>query len=189
MSVHWDNTTPISNDSRAWLRPMVRLLVWVPAGQTSGVRADHVQWGRPDSEEVIKHAKPTPLGALQPWTLGLHGIIDSKLQAMMTQSNASCECSGYNTPNENMVYTKIKKGLRPPKKEEKNNLKNYPTFHWEERLVNLGRGRECLVGLSILLVVMGLYLSNAKQADVMAVEEDERRYWGREAWDTFHRHM
>ena len=28
---------------------------------------------------------------------------------MTTQSNASCECSGYNTPNVNMVYTKIKK--------------------------------------------------------------------------------
>ena len=29
-------------------------------------RTDHVQWGRPDSEEVIKQAEPTPWGALQP---------------------------------------------------------------------------------------------------------------------------
>ena len=32
------------------------------------------------------------------------------------------------------------------------NLQNHPTFHSEESLVNLVRGRECLVGLSILLV-------------------------------------
>ena len=33
-------------------------------------------------------------------------LIDSKLQAMTIPSNASCECSGYNTPNGNTVYTK-----------------------------------------------------------------------------------
>ena len=32
------------------------------------------------------------------------------------------------------------------------NLQNYPTFTSEERLVNLQRGRECFVGLSVLLV-------------------------------------
>ena len=68
---------------------------------------DHVQWGRPNCQEVIKQAEPTPLGALQPLTRP--GLIDSKLQAMATQSIASCECSGYNTPNVNTVYTKIKK--------------------------------------------------------------------------------
>ena len=31
-------------------------------------------------------------------------------------------------------------------------LQNHPTFHSEEMLVNLARGRECFVGLSILLV-------------------------------------
>ena len=31
------------------------------------------------------------------------------------------------------------------------NLQNHPTFHSEERLVNLERGRACFVGLSILL--------------------------------------
>ena len=30
---------------------------------------------------------------------------------MKTQSNASCECSGYNTPNGNTVYTKMKEAL------------------------------------------------------------------------------
>ena len=30
------------------------------------------------------------------------------------------------------------------------NLQNHPPFHSEERLVNLVKGRECLVGLSIL---------------------------------------
>ena len=35
--------------------------------------------------------------------LGLHGLIDSKLQAMMTQPNASCECSGYKTSNPNIL--------------------------------------------------------------------------------------
>ena len=32
------------------------------------------------------------------------------------------------------------------------NLQNQPTFHSEERLVNLARGREFFVGLSISLV-------------------------------------
>ena len=32
------------------------------------------------------------------------------------------------------------------------NLQNQPTFHSEERLVNLVRGRECFVGLSTFLV-------------------------------------
>ena len=31
------------------------------------------------------------------------------------------------------------------------NLQNYPLFHSEELMVNLVRGRECFVGLSILL--------------------------------------
>ena len=53
MFVHGDNTTSISNDGIAQLGLIVRLQVQVP------VRADlrytdHVHWGRPDSEEVIK---------------------------------------------------------------------------------------------------------------------------------------
>ena len=44
MSVCGDNTTPISNDSVARVR--------VPVGADSR-RTDYVQWGRPDSEEVI----------------------------------------------------------------------------------------------------------------------------------------
>ena len=38
------------------------------------------------------------------------------------------------------------------------NLQNHPTFHSEERLVNLLRGGECFVGLSILLVYGETYL-------------------------------
>ena len=41
------------------------------------------------------------------------------------------------------------------------NLQNHPTFHSEERLVNLVRGRECFVGLSILLVFAGKVCSIA----------------------------
>ena len=55
MSVSGDNTTPISNDGIARLGPMVQLRVRVPAGADLR-RTDHVQWGRPDSEEVIKRA-------------------------------------------------------------------------------------------------------------------------------------
>ena len=36
------------------------------------------------------------------------------------------------------------------------NLRNHPTFNSEKRLVNLKRGRECSVGLSMLLVYMPL---------------------------------
>ena len=69
---------------------------------------------RPDSEEVIKLANPTPLGALQP--RARPGLIDSKMQAIMTKSNASCKCSGYNTPNGKSIDIKWKKGPRPHKK-------------------------------------------------------------------------
>ena len=62
MSVRGDNTTPISNDGIARLGTMVLSRVGVLAGADLR-RTDHVQWGRPDSEEVIK---PTLLGALQP---------------------------------------------------------------------------------------------------------------------------
>ena len=65
MSVRGDNTTPISNDGIAGLGTMVLSRVGVLAGADLR-RTDHVhivQWGRPDSEEVIK---PTLLGALQP---------------------------------------------------------------------------------------------------------------------------
>ena len=50
MSVRGVNTTPISYDGIARLGPMVWSQVQGPAA------ADHVQWGRPDSEEVIKQA-------------------------------------------------------------------------------------------------------------------------------------
>ena len=32
------------------------------------------------------------------------------------------------------------------------NLQNHPTFHSKERLVDLVRGRECFVGLSVFFV-------------------------------------
>ena len=55
MSIHGDNSTPISTDGVAQLGPMVqsrvRILVRVDLRHT-----DHVQWGRSDSEEVIKQA-------------------------------------------------------------------------------------------------------------------------------------
>ena len=47
---------------------------------------------------------------------------------MTTQSNASCECSGYNTPNGNTVYTKNEKGLRPQKKNNNNNALLISTY-------------------------------------------------------------
>ena len=65
MSVRGDNTTPFSNDSIAQPGSMVQSWVRVPAG-VDLMRTDHVQWGRPDSEEVIKQAEPTTLGALEP---------------------------------------------------------------------------------------------------------------------------
>ena len=99
MSVSGDNTTPISNDGVAWLGPMMQSWVWVLAGVDLR-RTDHVQWGRPDSDKVIKQALPTTLGALQPWTRP--GLMESKLQPMTTKSNTSCECSGYYTPNGNI---------------------------------------------------------------------------------------
>ena len=55
MSVHGDNTKPISNEGVARLGPVVQLQVGVPAGEDVR-RRDHVQWGRPDSETVIKQA-------------------------------------------------------------------------------------------------------------------------------------
>ena len=55
MSVRGDNTTPISYDGIAQLGPMVWSQVQGPAGADLR-RTDHVQWGRPDSEEVIKQA-------------------------------------------------------------------------------------------------------------------------------------
>ena len=36
---------------------------------------------------------------------------------------------------------------------------NHPTFHSDERLVNLERGRECFVSLSIL-IVWGLFVKD-----------------------------
>ena len=59
MSVLGDNTTPISNDGIARLGPMARSRVQVPAWADLR-RTDHVQWGRPDSKEVIKQAEPNP---------------------------------------------------------------------------------------------------------------------------------
>ena len=50
MSVRGDYTKPISYDSIAQLGPMVRSQVRVPAGVDLR-STDHVQWGRPDSEE------------------------------------------------------------------------------------------------------------------------------------------
>ena len=50
-----DNTAPISNDGIDQLGPVVRLRVRVPVWVDLRC-IDHVQWGRPDSEEVIKQA-------------------------------------------------------------------------------------------------------------------------------------
>ena len=55
MSVRGDNTTPIYNNGIARLGPMVRSRVRVPA-RADLRHTDHVQWGSPDSEEVIKQA-------------------------------------------------------------------------------------------------------------------------------------
>ena len=60
MSVRWENTRLISNDGVAWLGPMQWSWVVVPVGADLR-RTDHVQWGRPDSKEVIKQAYPTTL--------------------------------------------------------------------------------------------------------------------------------
>ena len=53
MSVREDNTTPISNGGRAPLGPMVRSGIRVLTGVDFKC-TDHVQWGRPDFEEVTK---------------------------------------------------------------------------------------------------------------------------------------
>ena len=55
MSLRWDNSTPISEDGIARLGPMAKFRVQVSV--VASLRcADHVQCGRPDSEEVIKQA-------------------------------------------------------------------------------------------------------------------------------------
>ena len=45
------------------------------------------------------------------------------------------------------------------------NLQYHPTFHSEERMVNLVKGRECFVGLSILLVY-GLERGETEREDI-----------------------
>ena len=44
------------------------------------------------------------------------------------------------------------------------NLLNHPTFHSEERLVNLPRGRECFVGLSLLLFCRDAFNQNKQHS-------------------------
>ena len=63
MSMCLDNTTPISNDGIAWLGPMVQSLVRVLGG-VDFRPCSLFRRARPDSEEVIKQAHPTPLGVL-----------------------------------------------------------------------------------------------------------------------------
>ena len=59
---------------------------------------------------------------------------------------------------------------------------NHPTFHSEERLINLERGRECLVGLSILFYEemvpfsQQLFLVNSKQLRVL-LQKDLKDYF------------
>ena len=49
---------------------------------------------------------------------------------MMIQSNASCECSGYNTSNGNTVYIKMKKAKgHNNKKERKKSENSINRFH------------------------------------------------------------
>ena len=51
-----------------------------------------------------------------------------------------------------MILLKTKTKNNSLKLQFFSNLQNHPTFTSEERLVNLQRGRECFVGLSVLLV-------------------------------------
>ena len=51
------------------------------------------------------------------------------------------------------------------------NLQNHPTFLSEERFVNLARGRECFVGLSILLV----YVVRRLVGRLLAREDSQAR--------------
>ena len=44
---------------------------------------------------------------------------------MMTQSNASCQCSRYNTPNGITVSTKMNKAYKATKKGKKDSLREY----------------------------------------------------------------
>ena len=44
------------------------------------------------------------------------------------------------------------------------NLQNHPTFHPEEMWINLGRGRECSVGLSTLFVYYWTTVYNTLEA-------------------------
>ena len=66
---------------------------------------------------LLSRPNPHHWGSCKLQPLTRPGLIDSKLQAIRTQSNASCECSRYNTPNENMVsIKKIKKAQGHNKK-------------------------------------------------------------------------
>ena len=51
-----------------------------------------------------------------------------------------------------MIFKKLKTKQKPLTVQLFFNLQNHPTFHSEERLVHLERGREGCIGLSILLV-------------------------------------
>ena len=66
----------------------------------------------------------------------------------------------YNTDFMNKLkfndFLKLKKLLNSLTVQIFFNLRNHPTFNSEKRLVNLKRGRECSVGLSMLLVYMPL---------------------------------
>ena len=53
------------------------------------------------------------------------------------------------------------------------NLQNHPTFQSEERLVNLESGRECFIGLSILLVVYGTDLADGDAVLVLSPADIE----------------
>ena len=73
------------------------------------MRTDNAQWGKAWLWWGFKQAYSTHLEALQSRTRS--GMMDSKLQAMTTVKS-SCECSGYNTHNGNMVPAHIyEKGI------------------------------------------------------------------------------
>ena len=99
---------------------------------------------RPDSEEVIKQAHPTPLGVLA--TLNKPGR--TVYNRLWNASNASFECSLYSTtlPME-IRYTQIKKALRPPKK---NN------YRWSET------PKRFLIRYFVLLQTSAVYDENSK---------------------------
>ena len=126
MSVLGDNTTPIV------------ITVQLDQGKWSGHEFLFSGVGL-TPKRLLSRLNPHHWGLCNP-ELGL-ALIDSKLQAMTTQSNASCECSGYNTSSIKMVFKKMKKAQGHEK-----NIKNKNIF---KRISN---GHGMCTPLSILAI-------------------------------------